>query len=100
MEAKETVMNIDTNLDEMGWSMKRDVTCLTYAWLKQAVTRQAEISFKAGQESGCYAEGLANGIGEVVEWVESNGEMMYRPYDVYRKFKTSEWQAKLKEWNI
>ncbi len=48
----------------------------------------AEISFKAGQESGCYAEGYSNGIREVVEWVYE--ELEY----------SSAFQAKLKEWNI
>lgn len=31
----------------------------------EMLRQQAEISFNAGQESGCYAEGWANGIKEV-----------------------------------
>ena len=53
MGTKETIMSIDNYLDEVGWSMKRDTTCLTYAWLKQAIERQAEISFNSAlQEAG------------------------------------------------
>ena len=54
------------------------------------IKRQAEISFKAGQESGCYAEGWANGIKEVVAWVDEHlGVCDYPP-----------WLAQLKEWGI
>ena len=51
--------------------------------------RQAEISFKAGQESGCYAEGWASGIKEAVDWVVIN---------LNTDSRRDEWQTQLKEW--
>jgi len=92
-------MGIDNYLDEMGWSMKRDTTCLTYAWLKQAIERQAGISFKAG-------------IKEVVEW--SNKECTHDIQELsqsglceYMKEMPEKkcecplcWQAQLKKWGI
>ncbi len=57
---------------------------------------QAEISFKAGWESGCYAEGYSNGIREVVEWIEDNCDIgRCDPVAV-----TAEWQAQKKRWGI
>ena len=76
MKAKDTMIDIDAYLDEMGWVISRDG--LQYAWLKQALKRQAEISFKAGYEKAetkydndymeiVKEEGKRAGIKEVVE---------------------------------
>ncbi len=81
MEAKETVMV--GNITSLEMPQQRIVDKL--------LLKQAEISFKAGQESGCYAEGWINGIEEVVEWIESNHTLVEKRID---------WQAKLKEWGI
>lgn len=55
---------------------------------------KAKDTVRAGQENGCYAEGWANGIKEVVEFVELN-----MPIINDWRFKDN-WQAKLKEWGI
>ena len=34
--------SLDDYLDEMGWVMRKDITCHTYAWLKQLVSRVAD----------------------------------------------------------
>ena len=103
MEAKDTVIegehladliamdNAAGPQDEMGrrGKEKREAAML------QA---QAEISFKAGQESGCYAEGWASGIREVVDWVEK----MNISLDIFDHvaIEGDAWQAKLKELGI
>lgn len=87
MEAKDTVMGQQDMIRLGGsWGMKQ----------VRVAQAQAEISFKAGQESGCYAEGWANGIREVVEFVllyayDTNGDI---------HIIGESWQAKLKEWGI
>lgn len=63
-------------------------------------TVQAEISFKAGYKQGAednYKAGQDDykaGIKEVVEFVESTGEMHHTSKIA------KEWQAQLKEWGI
>ncbi len=60
---------------------------------------QAEISFKAGQESGCYAEGWAHGIKEVVDFVKEHNVSANHNQPQY-VFYYSDMEAKLKEWGI
>ncbi|KKK62752.1 hypothetical protein LCGC14_3001170, partial [marine sediment metagenome] len=66
--------------------------------IEKSLQAQAEISFKAGQESGCYAEGWASGIREVVDWVEK----MNISLDIFDHvaIEGDAWQAKLKELGI
>jgi len=71
---------------------------------------QAEISFKAGQESiledVSYSLSSAHqkGIREVVEWIQKEGIWAQVPFKGKRKEETmwclfpEEWQVKLKEW--
>ncbi len=90
MEAKDTVMTKD-QMEEVKYLEIRDnpeyhdLRLLEKRDVEDKViaTKQAEISFKAGQEAGRK---------EVVEWIESHGGSL----DGYR----SEWQAKLKEWGL
>lgn len=79
MSWRETVMHIvDLNEERLP---------RTYAEMQKELQKQAEISFKAG-------------IKEVVEWMK--GHANYD--DEYNKngkvFILSDWQAKLKEWEI
>ena len=46
--------------------------------------------FKAGQESGCYAEGWANGINVVVEYVDR--------FELIEEGCRDEWQVEKKVW--
>lgn len=72
MEAKDTVMNTKVN-----W------IAFNQASLEKLLLEQAEISCKAG-------------IKEVVEWIEHRERHYTNPH-----FKhDSEWQAKLKEWEL
>ena len=95
MEAKDTVMK----LEEVAPKFPDYIPCAVWDVLE----RQAEISFKAGQESRCdwhkplpeiIAESFSEGKEQVVEWVNKN----LRPYFV--AFTEREWQAQLKEWGI
>ena len=65
----------------------------------QILSEQAEISYKAGQENGCYAEGWANGIQEVVDtvWNESVGDPRITGYI---RIVWKDWKAILKKWGI
>jgi len=62
-------------------------------WLKAQAEITWDIAFKAGQESGCFAEGWANGIKEVVDWAENND-----PNNSF--WKSVYWQAQKKEWGV
>ena len=76
--------------------------------------KQAEISFKAGQESGCFAEGWAIGIKEVVDAVHQLSPLLHAGQDIqtvaansckggdtsYLMLRLLDWQAKLKKWGI
>lgn len=76
---------------------------------------QAEISFKAGQESmgepwdreqTVFEDGKKAGIREVVEWILAHSELERCDPDVmvyfidYLAVDYPDWQAKLKEWGI
>ena len=62
--------SLDDYLDEMGWVMRKDTTCHTYAWLKQLVNRVAdaqiikynntEIPERECKE--CYGRGQITGV--------------------------------------
>ena len=75
MKAEDTVMH----LDDIDNGRMPD----SYASLRKALEKQAEISFKAGMR-------------KVVEWLEENA---YPPaaYENIRRFRYDDWQAFLKE---
>jgi len=55
MEAIDTVIDLDKYLNDMGWVLSKDG--MQYAWLKQALSKQAEITFPKGERQG-YEKGL------------------------------------------
>ena len=101
MKASDTVMTFMEQSNEMK-TAKALPGCL--------VRKQAEISFKAGQEEGishrygietlvdigndAFRDGKKAGIKEVVEWV--NSERKNQNPSVWY----SRWQAKLKGWGL
>lgn len=106
MEAKDTVMKLRKILD-LVWSGKGSPLDMDVRLLKVAEA-QAEISFKAGQESRCdwhkplpqiiaesFSEGKKAGIKEVVEFVQQ-----FLVFDKWYLVKPDEWKAKLKEWGV
>jgi len=96
MEAKDTVLSNGRLLEIFGTP---DFT------ERQGREAQAEVSFKAGMESGnqkAYeigvgdgkVEGIAKGIKEVLNAIH------YAPKSCAFYVRPEEWQAKLKEWGI
>ena len=88
-------------------------------YLRRAVEKQGEISFKAGYEEGrlygksesllskasidlMVADSKKAGIKEVVEWIETHHEQVIMgSFSLYQwSIVVDEWQAKLKEWGI
>ena len=79
---------------------------------------QAEISYKAGYDEACDAEGWCDGytkgIKEVVEWIDKNNELNDEPwgvdydtaygYDPMEEgdvvLKAEDWETQKKEWGI
>ncbi len=97
MEAKDTVM-LDSEMEKITSFQGKGLN-LDWGCVKAVAEAQAEISFKAGQESGCYAEGWASGLREVVEWIKAHRfELEDNQYA--QAIWDSELQAKLKEWRI
>ena len=99
MNWEETVMSID-DLLKSGIDFNKPLQ----VWLKQSFKHQAKISFNLGMETGNQKAyeigvsdgkvgGIAEGIREVVEWLEQ-----YCPGS--QIFKTTTGQAKLKEWGL
>ena len=78
MKAEDTVMHLD-DIDEGRMSD-------SYASLRKALEKQAEISFKAG-------------IKEVTQWVKYVGLQNNDPLGRLL-IGGREWQAKLKEWGL
>jgi len=99
---KETVMSIDDYLAEMGWTLSKDG--MQYAWLKQALNRQAKITWliaeKVGYDKGYedaaakmsgilpakFKEAEKAGIKKVGDFVKDGGYLM-----------GDKWQAFLEE---
>ena len=68
----------------------------SYASLRKALEKQAEISFLLGEE-----QGKQKGIKEVVEFVDENSYGFDNSDGVMiRKMVDDDWQAQLKEWGI
>ncbi len=94
MEAKDTVMN-DEELEKYNhpWRIERGDDYFDSYNPKEVAEAQAEISFKAGQESGCYAEGWAGGIREVVEGAGLTDEARTKIQLKYIRGDTFYWGA-------
>ncbi len=65
MKAEDTVMSHTEKKDFIVERSHQQTVGETQE--EMLLLKQAEISFKAGQESGCFMEGWASGIKEVVE---------------------------------
>ena len=97
MEAKDTVIDMHNP----------QIMPEIYYKQQELLTRQAEISFRAGYEQvwkdgviqEVFNRGKKVGIKEVVEWVEEHRwKSVFLTGDVL--LGVEEWQAKLKEWGI
>ena len=111
MEAKDTVMDIHIRQElAVGWVCNpfNDTPIeLIKNTILDTAQIQAEISFKAGQESVRekwndamdlgLREAYRAGIKEVVDWIKAT---RVGGYNLCLKVNWDEWQAKLKEWHI
>ncbi len=103
MEAKDTVMKPNQIVEAMSeW---KDDNGIAWEDWNTVMTKQAEISFKAGKQVG---------IKEVVDWIKTNSSLFIAGRDIeklagsnnreatsyYPIIKYLDWQAKLKEWGI
>ncbi len=101
MEAKDTVMS-----EEQVWAVISKCEGTATEARHDVNKAQAEISFKAGEESitklrqdeieDFYNEGRQAGRKEVVEWMRKYGIIM-ETIDMHLEYQ---WQAQLKEWEV